>query len=110
MESKREKYRRRTDVSGARREIGVCLASWQGVRGSKVRTADHPTGSPQAAGGAPPRVSPRPWCRPGRILGPRPAWGRSCAEHAQFCTSLGLYVMQQARVVVFALIDYISSM
>lgn len=76
MESKTREVQMRAGPGG---KIGVRLVSSHGVRGSKVRTAGRPTGSLRAAGGAPPRASPRPWCRPGRILGPRPAWGRSCS-------------------------------
>lgn len=55
----------------------VCLVLTR-VRRSRVRTAGRPTGSLRAAGGAPLHASPRPWCRPGRSLRPRPTLSRSC--------------------------------
>lgn len=52
------------------------MLSW--VERLRVRTAGRPTGSLQAAGGAPPRAWPHPWCRPGRSLRLRPGWSHSC--------------------------------
>lgn len=58
----------------------ICLVLlW--VKRSRVKTVGCPTGSLQAGGGAPRRASPRPWCRPGQSLLPRPTLGHSCNGH-----------------------------
>ena len=59
--------------SGGRVFVWCCCV----VNRSGVRIVGRPTGSLQAAGGAPLRASPRPWCRPGRSLRRRPTWSHS---------------------------------
>lgn len=58
----------------------VCWALSR-VNRSRVRTAGRPTGSPQAAAGAPLHASPHPWCRPGQSLHRRPTLSHPYHRH-----------------------------